>query len=242
MSPVDALAILALATFAGTAHAITGFGFGLLIVPPLVLLFGPHDAVALSTVLGTALSATLLPSVRRDIAWPPLKRATVAAIIASPLGLAALVWLDRDALQATIAVAVLIATFLLVRGIRVPVEPNIGPAVAGFAAGIARMAAGLPGPPVVLYLQAAGFSPAAHRATITAFFVITGIAGVLLFAVEGSLDIEMAALTGAGLPGVLVGGWAGERLFARVSSELFSNLVYGLLVASALTALGGAIL
>ena len=242
MSPLDAAAVFALAAFAGTAQATTGFGFGLLIIPPLVLFLGPRDAVALSTVLGTALSSLMLPNVWHDIEWRPLNVSVLAAIAGSPVGLAALILLDKDVLQALIAIAVLVATALLIRGVRVPATPTVGPAVAGFIAGIGRMAAGLPGPPVVLYFQAAEFSPAIQRGTVTAFFVVTGVVGGVLFAVQGSLDLGIAALALAGMPGIVLGRWAGTHVFQRISPRLFSAAVYLLLVISALLALAGAVL
>jgi uncharacterized membrane protein YfcA len=242
MSPLEAGAVFALAAFAGTTQATTGFGFGLLIVPPLVLLLGPRDAVVLSTVLGTALSALMLPAVWHDIEWRPLNVGVVAALFGSPLGLLSLVLLDKDVLQAVIAVLVLVATGLLIRGIRVPVDPTVGPAIAGFLAGVGRMAAGLPGPPVVLYFQAADFSPRIQRGTVTAFFVVTGVVGAGLFAAQGSLDLGILALALAGTPGILLGRWAGSHVFQRISPWLFSWAVYTLLVVSALLAFASALL
>jgi hypothetical protein len=242
VSPVDAAAVFALAAFAGTAQATTGFGFGLLIIPPLVLFLGPRDGVALSTVLGTTLSSLMLPGAWSHIAWRPLKVAVLSAIAGSPVGLAALILLNRDVLQAAIAVAVLIATALLIKGVRVPVEPTFGPALAGFCAGVGRMAAGLPGPPVVLYFRAADFAPAIQRGTVTAFFVATGVVGAALFAAQGSLDLGIAGLALAGTPGILLGLWAGNHVFQRISPALFSIAVYTILVGAALLALAGALL
>ena len=169
MSPWDALAVLALTAFAATAQSVTGFGFGLLIIPPLILLLGPRDAVVLSTILGTLLSVLMLIRLHPHVDWRPVSTAIGGAIVGSPVGLLVLVTLDKNVLQVIIACAVLVATAVLVRGFQIHAGNTAGPLVAGFTGGVTRMAAGLPGPPVVLYFQATRLPPDRQRADITAF-------------------------------------------------------------------------
>jgi hypothetical protein len=242
VNPWDAFAVFALTAFAATAQSVTGFGFGLLIIPPLILLLGPRDAVVLSTVLGTALSVLMLHRLHHQVDWRPVTFAVGGAIAGLPVGLLVLVTLDKNILQVVIALAVLIATAILVRGFEVHASGTRGPLIAGFVGGVTRMAAGLPGPPVVLYFQATRIPPERQRADITAFFVATGVVGVALFAAQGSLDGGLLALALAAIPGIALGWWAGSHIFRRMDERLFSTIVYVMLVGSALLAMATAIL
>lgn len=242
MDPREAVAVLLLTAFAATAQSVTGFGFGLLIIPPLVLLLGPKDAVVLSTILGTALSVLMLGRLHARVAWRPVSLAIAGAVVGSPFGLLILVTLDKSVLQVVIAAAVLVATAVLIRGYNVHAEGRAAPAVAGFIGGVTRMAAGLPGPPVVLYFQATRIAPDLQRASVTAFFVVTGFVGLTFFGVEGSLRWGLVALAAAAAPGIAVGWWAGGHIFARLDQRIFSTVVYVMLVGSALAAIAAALI
>jgi hypothetical protein len=238
----DAVAVFLLTAFAATAQSVTGFGFGLIIIPPLIILLGPHDAVVLSTVLGTSLSILMLVRLHSLVPWRSVNLAIGASIAGSPLGLLVLVSLEKNVLQAGIAVAVLVATAVLAQGYRVPAGGIAGPLSAGFIGGVTRMAAGLPGPPVVLYFKATGLPAEVQRAAVTAFFVVTGLVGVALFTGEGSLGADLAWLGVAGSPGIAAGWWAGRHIFARMEERIFSSVVYVMLVGSALVAIATAVL
>lgn len=237
----EAAAVFFLTAFAATAQSVTGFGFGLVVIPFLVLVLGPRDAVVLSTMLGTSLSVLMLLQLRSQVPWRPATIAITGAIIGSPVGLVVLVSLNKDVLQVAIAIAVLVATALLIRGYRVPAGGDTGPLIAGFIGGVTRMTAGLPGPPVVLYFKASGLTPELQRAAVTAFFVVTGIAGAALFAGQGSLDRHLAALALVGVPAIVVGWLTGGKLFTRIEPGLFSAIVYVMLVGSSMLAIATAL-
>lgn len=237
MSPTDAVAVFLLTAFAATAQAVTGFGFGLLIIPALILLFGPHDAVVLSSVLGTTLSVLMLVRLRGVVDWRLVTTLVLSAAAGMPFGLAVLLWLDRQVLQVGIAASVLVATFLLARGLEFHSTSRAGSITAGFLGGLFRTSAGMPGPPVVIYLQAGGLPPEALRAALTAFFVASGLVAVALFAAEGSYNATLIELSLVGAPAIAIGWRFGNVIFRRVPPDRFRWLIYAILVASSLVAI-----
>jgi hypothetical protein len=237
VSLTDALAVFFLTAFASTAQSVTGFGFGLLIIPLLILLLGPHDAVVLSSVLGTALSALMLVKLRHAVDWRLVLSLLLAAALGMPFGLALLLWLDTEVLQVAIATSVIVVTLLLARGLHFHRTTHTGNLVAGFLAGLFRTSAGMPGPPVVIYLQAGGLSPEALRAVLAAFFVASGLVAIAMFAAEGSFGGEMALLSLAGLPAMSVGWRFGALLFHRIPADRFRWLIYAILIGSSLVAI-----
>ncbi|MDZ7729191.1 MAG: sulfite exporter TauE/SafE family protein [Dehalococcoidia bacterium] len=241
MPLLEVAIIIAVAGLAAVVQSLTGFGFGLLIVPPLVLILGPRDAVVLSNVLATGLAGLMLLRLYRDVEWRTGSLLLLCSIVGMPAGFVVLVSLDARVLQVLIALSVIVFTIVLVRGVTLGSRPTMaGTAVAGVLAGVLRTSTSMSGPPIVLYLQGAGMASAEFRATLAAFFFASGALAVALFAVEGTLDAGLGLSGIVTIPAVLAGLEAGGRLYRHVSEERFRSLVFAVLIASALAAIAGA--
>ena len=242
MIPVEILAVIALAGVAALIQSMTGFGFALLIVPPLVLLLGPREAVVLANVLGTAIAAVMLLGLHREVQWKTASVLIGASVLGLPVGLLALTQLDPDVLQVLIAATVIVFTVLLIRGYSLGSRITLqGSLAAGIFAGVLRTSTSMAGPPVVLYLQGTRMPSGVFRSTITAFFFLSGLAGVAVFTIEGTLDARLGLTGLAATPAVLAGLLIGARLYERVGEARFRGVVFAVLIASALLAIAGAI-
>ncbi len=242
MIPVEILAVIALAGVAALIQSMTGFGFALLIVPPLVLLLGPREAVVLANVLGTAIAAVMLLGLHREVQWKTASVLIGASVLGLPVGLLALTQLDPDVLQVLIAATVIVFTVLLIRGYSLGSRITLqGSLAAGIFAGVLRTSTSMAGPPVVLYLQGTHMPSGVFRSTITAFFFLSGLAGVAVFTIEGTLDARLGLTGLAATPAVLAGLLIGARLYERVGEARFRGVVFAVLIASALLAIAGAI-
>lgn len=233
MDPGLVLAVFFLAGGAAFAQSLTGFGFGLLIVPPLVLLLGAKEAVLVSNVLSTVLVVMLAARLYRDVdrrAWLLL---TIGSIAGMPIGLLVLVRIQPELLQAIIAVNVIVFTILLARRWRMTVAGSSGDIAIGIISGVLRTSTSMSGPPIVIHLQGKGMASPAFRATISAFFLTSGLLAMATFAVAGRFSLETWQACAAGLPGVVAGMVAGNHAFRHVDEARFRMLVIGLLLLSA---------
>jgi uncharacterized membrane protein YfcA len=235
-------AIAALAFGASVVQSATGLGFGLLIIPPLVLVIGVKDAVVVSNVLATCLSGLLLTRVHGAVAWRTAGTLFVAACAGMPLGLAVLILAEPRALQVVIALGVIAFTVLLVRGVRLPLDGRRGEAVAGLASGILRTSTSMGGPPVIILLQSRRMESNTFRSTMTAFFVASGVLSVAMFGASGRIDGRIAAEAGVALPAVVAGLFTGAALYRRTNEQVFRRAVLAVLFISATIALAGAVL
>lgn len=241
VEPPQLAAIFVLAAFASGTQASTGFGFGLLIVPPLVLVAGPKDAVVISNVLATALSAFMTTRLRGVVEWRTGLVLLAAAACGMPIGLAVLILLDPDVLQVVIALSVLVATAALARGFHLGKAEFWGDALVGLISGALRTSTSMSGPPVVLYLQGQGLSPDRFRATLTAFFLATGLMAIASFVISARFNQDIVLAVLAGLPALAVGWLVGNAIFARLDDRVFRRVVMSVLVASSLVAIAGGI-
>lgn len=239
MDPVTATLIFLLAAAAALIQAISGLGFGLLIVPPLVLVLGPKDAVIVSNVLATVLSLGLLWRQRADVQWRMASTLFAGSVVGMPLGLLVLVVASPVLLQLVIAISVLVFTLLLMRGLRVDRGGLAGDLSVGVVSGVLRTSTSMSGPPVVIYLQGRGVASHHFRAALTAFFALSGSVSMVLFAASGQLTGQIGLEVLPGIPALAVGFFGGGLIYRHINEQRFRVFVYAILLVSALLALVG---
>lgn len=233
------IAVCLLAAAAAFTQSLSGFGFSLLIVPPLTLILGPRDAVVAANSLGVITNAITLLRVHDHVDWRLGTTLFLAAAVGMPFGLLALVLVPRDALQVIIAVTVIVSTILIWRGWRLKMPGRAADVGVGLVSGVLNTSTSMSGPPVVLYLQGRGFDRGMFRATLTAYFLASGLVAVALFVAGRQFDPEVAGLTLVAVPFIVGGFILGHALFHRLDEERFRQIVIAVLLLSALLALVG---
>ncbi|WP_370327849.1 sulfite exporter TauE/SafE family protein [Euzebya sp.] len=105
--------------------------------------------------------------------------------------------------------------------------------VAGTTSGITSTVAHAGGPPVAVYLLAAGVTPVAYVATTAIFFFVVNWLKVPGYVAAGLLDLSTLRVLPFALliwPGVVTGRW----LVDRISRQVFERIVLALLVVGAI--------
>jgi uncharacterized membrane protein YfcA len=221
---------------AAAAQAVTGFGLALVAVPFLTVAMGPVAAVVSTTVVSLALTAWASLRERAHVERRVAGRLVVSALLGMPAGLLLLAELDERPLKAVIAGVLLLMVALLVAKVRLPggVVAQWG---AGLLSGAMLTSTGMNGPPLVLTMQALGLAPRRFRGTLQTVFCVQDLVAVGGFVLLGYVTplIGVAALAGvAGLP---LGWWVGDRFFARLSPGSFRAAVLSMLALTALVGL-----
>jgi len=235
------LAVTGLAAAASLIQALSGFGFSLFIVPFLAMVIGPKETVALANLLGTAVNLTQLRAVGRAAERRTTARMVAGCYLGMPFGLAVLLLLEPRALQAGIAVCVLVFTAVLARGLQLRGTGAGWDLGTGFVSGLLNTSTSMSGPPVVLYLQGRRLAPLAFRGTTTVYFLATSGGAAAMLALSGTLTWHTAGLALLALPTSQAGRLAGNRLFHRLDERRFRLLVFVVLAASACSALANAV-
>ncbi len=239
MDVATVVAVCLLAAAAAFTQSLSGFGFSLLIVPPLTLILGPRDAVVAANALGIVVNAITLQRVHGHVDWRLGGTLFAAAAVGMPIGLLVLVFVPRDALQVIIAVTVLASTVLIWKGWRLEMPGRAADIGVGFVSGVLNTSTSMSGPPVVIYLQGRGFERGTFRATLTAYFLASGLVAVALFVAGGQFQPEVGVLSLIAVPFLVCGFILGHLLFHRLDEARFRLVVLAVLVLSALLALVG---
>jgi uncharacterized protein len=215
---------------AAIVRGFSGFGFSLLSITALSLVYAPAQIIPSIFMLEIAASLHLLPSIWKDIHWRSLLPLTLGCLIATPLGVWALANVPARPMQIALALFVLAATFALWRGYALKSMPGpVASTAAGAASGLANGAFGIGGPPVIVFYFSSPAGDIAGRASLIAFFLITDVIGLSNQAVQGLLSWDAVWRAAAFLPPLLLGVWIGNNSFKSANPEMFRKAVLALL-------------
>jgi uncharacterized protein len=240
--------LAAVAAFAGASvQSATGFGFALVLSPALFAAVEPREAVVTLLLLGVVLNLLVLSDTRTPLR--PAARALAPLLLAAlpglAVGLVLLELLDKPVLQLAVGAAVICAALIQLRagGRRSEErgEPSLGSAcAAGLASGALTTSTSVSGPPIVLWLQARGVGPEELRASLALGFLALNAAGGALVLVAGGVGTLRAELVLPLLALVVLGHFAGARVFRRLDAALLRAAVTALvLVTGAASAIAG---
>lgn len=211
---------------AAIVRGYSGFGFSLLSITALSLIFAPAQVIPSIFMLEVAASIHMLPGIWREVHWRSLLPLILGSLIGTPIGVYALANLPQARMTLALAIFVLGATVLLWRGFALKSMPSTAATLgAGTAAGIANGAFGIGGPPVILFYFASPAGHAVGRASLIAYFMITDCIGLGYLARDGLVSWQNVVLTLAFLPALLIGVWLGARSFKTADPAKFRKIV-----------------
>lgn len=233
------LTFAAFAVFiAGISRGMLGFGATLIVVPCLISIYGPIEAVVIASVIEIPAVLSLLPTAIRQADWGHIAPVGLASLLTIPLGASLLVILDPEISRQVIAVSVIIFALLLGTGWRYRSPPSLAMKIGvGAASGVTSGLANIGGPIVVMFLVASHAGAMGIRAGIMAFFSISAAYRIAVYALLGIYTAKFVAIGAVLCIPYLAAIWIGTRLFNKVSEKLFMRLAIGLVFTAGVVAL-----
>lgn len=208
-----------IATFvAAIIQRITGLGFVLVLVGPIVLLYGPVEGVTLAVLLAFVASLAAIPMVWRHIDWKRSWWLIWPGLVAAPFG-ALVVRLLPDA--ALLLVIAAMAYLTLVAGhipaLSAPLTGRRGAVAAGAAAGFMNVASGLGGPPLAAYAVGDRWGQRSFAASAQLIFIAFDIATVALRGLPVTRLEDVGTLVVATIAGIAIGTVLSRNLAPRIA-------------------------
>ena len=227
------IAALAIVTLAGLIFGLTGFGFALVSVPVLLLVYDPATVVMLTLVLTLFTCAMVLFDAWRWLRLPVVLAMLPGAVLGLIGGSYVLLLASADTIKLIAGAVVVLFSALMLGGFRLPgAGHRLAPPVAGGASGLLATSTGLSSPPAVMLLAARNEPRDTFRANITAYFIVINLAGLLALAAQGLLTSQQAVVSATLLPPTLLGTLAGAWLSRFVPPPLFRRITLVLLLAT----------
>jgi uncharacterized membrane protein YfcA len=215
------------------AVAVTGFGFNLVSVPLMDLLYPPKTVVTVTLVLGVGVSGLLLA--RRDIResanWALIRPLFLWSLLGMPGGLAVLLLAGAGVLRMFIAsLTACVALLMLLKFRPAFDERPLGTAATGVLSGFLSTSTGFNGAPIAFYLLGRGLSKERFRGTSAVFVFLATLASVGLLIGSGSVTPQILRLAATLVPSLLLGFGAGLLVAHRIAPQRFERVVLGFLI------------
>lgn len=213
---------------ASIAAGFTGFGFNLLAVPLLALVFLPKDAVIIALVLGLVVSGLLaaLAARRREIDLRVVLLLTAGSVPGLALGTALFRYIDGSALRIAIgAITAGCAALFLIHRSPKPRQARTGESLGvGLLGGALAATTGTGGPPVVAYLMVTATDGVRVRGTVLAHVALVSLLALSAHASNGQLSTNQLEEALKLVPAVLIGLAIGSHLFRRAPGTIYRQV------------------
>lgn len=196
----------AAALVAGVIQRITGLGFVLVLLSPIVLLYGPVTGVTLAVLLSLVASLTAVPLVWREVDFKHTLWLLVPGVMAAPLG----VLLTMALAEAPLLIAIgVLAIFALVAGwipaLARMLRGNHGAVAAGALAGFMHASSGLSGPALAAHAVGDKWPQRSFSASAQVIFVAFSAVSVALRGLPQLPMVDVVVGVIATAVGILLG-------------------------------------
>ncbi len=221
-------------------QAVSGFGIGLIMMPPLTTALGLDVARPLVTLIGTVTQVIVLYRTRQSLTIKTVTLLGAMAIVGVVVGNALTEWrILSDAVLLT-ALAVLVIGYALY-GLFAPRVPMLktdrwGSAF-GFTSGVLTGMYNTGGPPIVIYADARRWQPDEVRSNLQGFFLLKGFSLLVVHALSQNFTRDIAMHYLYALPAIGLGLVAGFALYKYIPRQRFRQLVLVFLLLTGLNIL-----
>jgi uncharacterized membrane protein YfcA len=240
---LDFVFILAVGLVAGTLSGIVGFGSSIMLMPVLVIVFGPLQAVPVMAIAAILANLSRILVWWREVNWRAVGAYSATAVPFAALGAATLLALPARVIEAALGVF-----FIAMIGVRRWMAAH------RLKLGLAQLAmSGVPvgyltgivvstGPITAPIFLAAGLVKGAFLSSEAAASLAVYLAKAVVFRSFGALPLEIAVkglIVGSTL---MAGAFIAKRFVLKMEPGSFRLLMDGLMLLSGLTLLAAALI
>ncbi len=210
--------IIVVVCLAGFTQGMTGFGFGLVAMPLLLLVMNLKEAAALTVLLNLLVCSMTFFSTRSHYSFRQGLSLVIGTCLGVPLGVYALVRVDELLLLRVLGAAMVLMAvneLVLGRGRAVHLSPRFGLPFGLLSGGLSG-AFGMGGPPAVAFVYS---QPWTKEQIVALLQVVFGLSAVLRLLLLGSAGLLARPLLLTSLCSLLPLAGAillGQKCFARI--------------------------
>jgi uncharacterized membrane protein YfcA len=238
---MEFLLVLALGLVAGTLSGIVGFGSSIIMMPALVIAFGPLQAVPIMAVAAVMVNFSRIVVWWRDVDWRACGVYALTGVPAAALGARTLLVLPprvvEIALGAFFILMIPVRRWLASHDVRLPLwSLAVIGTVVGFVTGIVVSTGPITAP---IFLMV-GLTKGAFLGTEAAGSLAVYVSKVSVFRAFGALPLEaivQGLITGSTL---MAGSFVAKRFVLKLDAQRFRLLMDGLMLVSGITMLWAA--
>lgn len=230
---VGSMAVL----IAGFIQGSLGFGFGMISVPPMLMVLTATEVIPMQIALSLFVTVPLAVRERSHLKPMLVGPLLIGAILGLPIGMLLLNRYDGPYVKLAVGIILISMSTAMLNGWSHHVKrqlPVLFPI--GFLSGIMSTSISMAGPPIILFLTNQDMEKSQFRGNILVYFAVLSIVTTISFVYEGLYTARLLTMIAIFLPTTMIGGFIGQRVadtipqltFRRIT--LFVALIMGILL------------
>lgn len=237
MDSLSLVLFLAAAFFGGLTSGLSGFAMGLVVSGVWLHILAPDQNALLIVLCGLVTQGSGIWRVRRSIDWRAVAPFIVGGALGVPAGTALLKMVDQNIIRFSIGGLLMVFSLYSLFRPSITLAPGGAPSKfgVGIANGLISGVTGLGGIAVTVWSQLQAGPKDAQRAIFQPVMFATFLMTALSLAVAGTYTVPTMKLYALALPALVLGIWAGIKLYGKLDDAAFRKVILCLLLASGLS-------
>lgn len=226
--------VAAITLAASYIQGATGFGFGIFAMILLPSILAYTEANVLSSILSSLSSLFVAILMFRKIHWRNTIFPVVGCLVSTYLAVSIIKTQSPKVLTLLLGVALFaLSMYFFFFFDKIKIKPTwYAGLIAGILSGIMSGMFSMGGPPVVIYFMQSEDNTDEYMATISAYFVLSGVIAISMKAAAGFITVPVWISLAVGVPAMLLGSFVGKRTRDHINAKLIKRIVYGFMATS----------
>ncbi|MBN1112364.1 MAG: sulfite exporter TauE/SafE family protein [Bacteroidales bacterium] len=219
--------IVLVVVIASLVKGITGFGFALVALPPLMIWYSPKEIIPVLLLCNLFASVLIiLQKKERQLINRQFKWLIIFGALFTIVGVIFLKYLPEHLLIVIVSIFLIILTVLSILGVQYPIKiTNRSYKIAGAFLGFLTGSISISGPPMALFLYSAKVDKQQFREIFSWFSIVTSIVALAGYVVLGILTIESLKMSLLFLPILFIGSFIGKKLNNLIPLIVFKKAI-----------------
>lgn len=212
---------------ASLVKGITGFGFALVALPPLMIWYSPKEIIPVLLLCNLFASVLIILQKKdRQLINRQFKWLIIFGALFTIVGVIFLKYLPEHLLIVIVSIFLIILTVLSILGVQYPIKiTNRSYKIAGAFLGFLTGSISISGPPMALFLYSAKVDKQQFREIFSWFSIVTSIVALAGYVVLGILTIESLKMSLLFLPILFIGSFIGKKLNNLIPLIVFKKAI-----------------
>ena len=219
--------IVLVVVIASLVKGITGFGFALVALPPLMIWYSPKEIIPVLLLCNLFASVLIILQKKdRQLINRQFKWLIIFGALFTIVGVIFLKYLPEHLLIVIVSIFLIILTVLSILGVQYPIKiTNRSYKIAGAFLGFLTGSISISGPPMALFLYSAKVDKQQFREIFSWFSIVTSIVALAGYVVLGILTIESLKMSLLFLPILFIGSFIGKKLNNLIPLIVFKKAI-----------------
>ena len=219
--------IILIVITASLVKGITGFGFALVSLPPLLIWYSPTELIPVLVFCNLVASVIIvLQKKERKLVNKQFRSLIIYGAIFTIAGVLTLNYISEDFLLKIMSVFFILLSVLSLVGLKYTIKlSSISCKIAGAFIGFLTGSISISGPPLALFLHSANIGNKEFREIFSWFSILTSIIALLGYGFSGILTIQTFKMSALFLPILFVGSFIGKKINHRMPISVFKKSI-----------------